>query len=157
MKNLATLSVLALLLTGCSSTPDPASFFLSAAATINPDPAGRPAPIEVWVYELKSPEAFERAGFFDLYQHPDNTLDNTVLGVVRLNLNPSQTLRIDRPLSTQTHYLGVLAGFRDLDHSHWRQVIAIDPDSQPVIHFDIDTRKIQVSEGTPPPQEVLHP
>ena len=149
MKRLALLSALLLTLAGCSSTL-PARLYLSATPAINPDPAGQAAPVEIWLYELKSPEAFERAGFFDLYLHPDDTLDHTVLGMTRFSLRPSEIRTIDRPISPQTRYLGVLVGYRDIDNSRWRQVIAVDPGQAPVVHIDVDARTVTVGEGKPP-------
>ncbi len=42
-----------------------------AAADLNPDYQGNPSPLVVRFYELKSPTAFNNAGFFDLYDNAE--------------------------------------------------------------------------------------
>lgn len=145
MKCRALLTLLVLQLTGCSS--DPARLFLSAAAGINPDQTGHPAPVEVWLYALKSPEAFERADFFDLYLLPDNPLDGTVLQMTRQTLRTEQTQQLERELPAQTRYLGIVVCFRNINASQWRQVIPIDPAGDPVIHVEVDRSEVRIGSG----------
>jgi type VI secretion system VasD/TssJ family lipoprotein len=147
MRCLAILTLLTMILAGCSSTGTPTKFTLATTPTINPDGAGQPQPVEVWLYELKSPEDFSNASFYELYQHPDNTLDNTVLGLARLTLHPDEVLHISRLLAPDTRYLGVLVGYRDITRSHWRQLVAVDPDGKQRFHIDIDKDQVQAGPG----------
>ena len=59
-------TALIFMLFGCASAPKPTlvQVALSAQANVNPDSRGRPSPIVVRFYELKTPTAFNNADFF---------------------------------------------------------------------------------------------
>lgn len=78
------------IVTGCSSSKSRVGSALNldtnlkvnfiVDANINPDENKRPSPVFVRLYELKSPDVFQKADFIDLYEH-----DTKVLGADYIN------------------------------------------------------------------------
>jgi type VI secretion system protein VasD len=50
-----------------------------------------------------------------------------MLGKDEFVLAPSETKSFAKTLAPETRFLGVVAAFRDLEHSKWRSVVAIQP------------------------------
>lgn len=121
-----------LLLSGCStlspySNMTKLELSLSASEDLNPDLHGRPSPIVLRLLELKHPVAFENADFFSLYERPKVALAVDLVNSEELELSPGK--RIDLKLSVRdaSHYVGVLAAYRDLPETQWRYVITLKP------------------------------
>lgn len=91
-----------------------------ADAQINPDDMNRAAPIEVRVYELKSSAAFESADFYALQNDAKNTLSGDVLAVDEFILRPGASRVIRRRANGEATAIGVIAAYRDLGKSVWR-------------------------------------
>ena len=126
---LAALGV-ALLLSACGSAPPkPASVTgtVEASAQVNPSASKRPSPILIRVYELKSVATFNGADFMSLYQRDQAELGGDFVAREEFVLAPGETRAFRKTLSPDTHFLGVVAAFRDLDRSTWRSVVAVDP------------------------------
>ncbi|PXW24938.1 type VI secretion system protein VasD [Paraburkholderia caballeronis] len=93
-----------------------------ASENINPDDKGRPAPIMVRVYELKSATAFRSADYFTLQDDDRKATGDDVLVVDEFILRPGDTKEISRKANASTNAIGVLAGYRNLGKSVWRDV-----------------------------------
>src|SRR5262249_7628615 len=77
------LSLLGVALTSCGGAPPPptvAVVTITASADANPDAAGQGAPVAVRIYQLASTANFDKADFFQLYQHEQETLGTDLLG-----------------------------------------------------------------------------
>ena len=121
------------LLAGCSSTasriPHPYAIELAADAQVNPDVRGRPSPVQITVYELRAAHAFQAASYFALTDNPTATLGEALIDTEQVMLQPGQTHVITRAGSLQGRMIGIIAGYRDLDATVWRTVIAL-PEAQ---------------------------
>jgi len=93
---------------------------IEADERVNADAQGRPAPIQLQVFELKSRAVFEEADFFSMQGRPRQTLGNDLTDTHELVLRPSDRKSIKRRLDGQTMAIGVIAGYRDLGHAVWR-------------------------------------
>jgi type VI secretion system protein VasD len=100
---------------------------LQAAADLNPDPTGRPSPVVFRLYELKTPDTFNKADFFKLYEQDSAVLGGDLVARQEMLVKPGQTLQLERTLAAETQQLGLLAAYRDLDHAVWRTTLAIPP------------------------------
>ena len=100
-----------------------------ASEDVNPDGWGRAAPIVVRVYELKSPTAFESADFFTLQNDGKKVLSDDVLTVDEFILRPGDKREIRRKSNQATTAIGVLAGYRELGKSVWRDVYRLPIES----------------------------
>jgi type VI secretion system protein VasD len=86
---------------------------VAAAADTNPDGSGRPSPIVVRVYQLKTDAAFKGADFFALYDDDQKVLGAELISRDEYVLNPSERKTIDVTVSRDTRFIGALAAFRD--------------------------------------------
>lgn len=115
---------------------------LSASDDLNPDLHGRPSPIVLRLLELKHPVAFENADFFSLYQRPKAALAVDLVNSEELELSPGKHLDLKLQVSDASHYVGVLAAYRDLPQSQWRYVIPLTPAGITRAHLILDQHGI---------------
>src|SRR5712691_7245588 len=130
---------------GCGSSPPLLRGAIKAEATSNPDLRGRPSPIVVRVYELKSLAAFNGADFFSLFEKEQETLGSELLGREEYQLLPAETRPYQRQLQPDTKFLGVVAAFRDLENSRWRSAVPVPPKRSVTLTIDIEARAVTVA------------
>jgi len=141
--------LLALLLTGgCGSKPPPPPAppppptrivaELVAVADLNPNPLNQPSPLQLRIYELKTPGAFDRADFFTLYEQEKTALGADLLAQDQLLIKPGEVQRLERTLQAETGYIGFLAAYRDIDQAQWRAVVAVPPNKTTTIKVDLE-------------------
>ena len=110
---------------GCSTPPPPKPKVLTvdvqAAANVNPDARGRPSPVVVRVYELKSAAPFETADFVSLYEKDQTLLGAEIVVRDEFVLSPGESKSIRRDAG-DSKFLAVMAAFRDLERARWRAV-----------------------------------
>jgi len=133
------------LATGCASTTK-MDLALTASADLNPSPEGRPSPLVVRVYELRSPEPFGSADFFALYDDATQLLGPSMLDHQELELQPGQNLRIKRALHPDTQVLGIMAAYRDLDHAHWREVYPLRVGKNNKLRVDLGSLSVSINK-----------
>jgi type VI secretion system protein VasD len=130
-----------------------------AAANVNPDDWGRAAPIVVRVYELRSATAFESADFFTLQNDGKKVLGDDALAVEEFILRPGDKREIRRKSNQATTAIGVLAGYRELGKSVWRDVYRLSaapdakwyratiPDKKQKLVIHLDQRTVSITES----------
>lgn len=103
---------------------------LAVASQINanPDHTGRPSPVIVKVYELRSDLAFSQSDFRPLFETPVQVLGADLLAADELVLVPGEARRITYDPVEGTRFLGLLAGFRQMERANWKVVSTIDPE-----------------------------
>src|SRR5262245_20701276 len=111
----------------------------------NPDLKGRASPVVLRVYELRSPAAFSEADFFSLFERESETLAGDLVGREEYGLRPAETQPYRRQLQPDTKFIGVLAAFRDLEHSRWRQVVPVPAERESTIAIGIEARSVTVA------------
>ena len=122
-----------LLAAGCGSSPPLLRGTIAVDSNVNPDRAGRPSPIVVRVYELKSVAAFSGADFFALFDNEQATLSGELVGREEFQLQPD------------TKFIGVVAAFRDLEQARWRQTAPVPKKSKPSITIGLQARAVIVT------------
>jgi len=143
------LSALLLVLGGCSalsphSTLTKLDLELAASDRLNPDLHGRPSPIVLRLVELRHPAAFGSADFFSLYQRPQQILATDLAAQEELELRPGEERRLKLSTRPGSRYLGVLAAYRDLPESRWRQVIALEQGARNRIVVELEARGLEL-------------
>ncbi len=143
-------------MTSCALGPRPMepvalTLHISANAQINPDINGRPSPVAVRIYELKSVALFSSADFFSLFDKDTATLGGDLLGKEEFTLYPGETRILTRPGHLETTAIGVLVAYRDLEKSIWRTTHAVSPASE-VSYFS----GIPVVSGMLKPEEAYN-
>jgi type VI secretion system protein VasD len=130
---------------GCGSGPPLLKGSLKADAMANPDLRGRPSPVVVRVYELKSVGTFNSADFFSLFEKEGETLSGDLVGREEYQLSPAETRPYQRQLQPDTKFIGVVAAFRDLEGSRWRQAAPVPAKRSAAITIGIDARAVAVA------------
>ena len=153
-----------LLLSGCSSEPEkPApekpvtvaepppkappstvQLHMLVSEQANPDLNGRPSPIVIRIYELKSLGKFEEADFYKLFENYDSYLGPELTGTEQYHLKPGDVNIIKRTLSAETKYIGVLAAFRDTNQALWKDTIQLTDEKTTDILVFIEKLNISV-------------
>jgi len=139
------LPLLILLLSGCGgTTPTVINANLSASAQVNPDVSGRPSPIVIRTYELKSLGAFNEADFYSLFNTPESQLGSELINSVKFHLDPGQTKEFNQTTSPETKYFAVIAAYRMLDQAVWRDHAIVTIEKTTNLTIQIDKLNIQI-------------
>jgi type VI secretion system protein VasD len=100
---------------------------IAASADVNPDGAGRPSPVVVRVYQLRTDTAFTSADFFGLWDDDQKVLGQELISRDQYDLDPSEKQVIDVTVSGDTRFVGAIAAFRDIRNAQWRAAVAAVP------------------------------
>ena len=120
---------------------------IDTAPTANPDGNGKPSPVVVRFYELKTLDAFAKADFDKLYQDDAQVLASDLQLREEKILRPGEQIAIP-PHETQkdTRFLAAFAAYRDLDHSTWRAVFPVPQNVTTTIVLKVGTLAISIVE-----------
>lgn len=157
LATLARITVLAGLLSACSSPPAPASapaaqaavedasvtLDIHASAKLNPGATGQAAPVRVRIFELKNSAAFSRADYFALAERASQTLGPDLVDQDEVLIRPGETRSVVRPLNPATRHIGLVVGYREIDRAQWRTVLNLAP--QQGAHYRIDLDALAIS------------
>lgn len=161
MKRLTIPLVLAFVLTGCGLTQSVsdgtksvvnAIFYkrvktlrldLQARGALNPDEDGMPLATEVWIYQLKDRQAFDKADYALLQSDAHSVLGADILAEKDIYVQPGSTLSVDMPLDEKAEFVAVVAQFRtpDARRNDWRTVLTrdeLDPDKARTLVLEDD-------------------
>ncbi|MBE3932441.1 type VI secretion system lipoprotein TssJ, partial [Vibrio parahaemolyticus] len=69
---------------------------------------------------------FESQDFFSIYEEHEKVLGPDLVNRYEISLTPGQKEIYQASMSPKTEYLGIVAAFRDIENSNWRQVIKVD-------------------------------
>ena len=103
--------------------PTPTKASIVVAADVNPEPNGRASPIVVRLYQLKEEGAFNNASYFALYDKEQETLGASLISREEYELKPGETRTLDLKVPPEAHFLGVMAGYRDINNAKWRTLL----------------------------------
>jgi type VI secretion system protein VasD len=117
---------------------------LNALASVNPDARGRPSPVTVRVYGLKTRSVFDGADFFALYDKDKETLGGELVEREEFQLKPGDTRLIDKPVAAGITHLAVFAAFRDVERAQWRAVMAIIPNQTNNLEIRLDQSSVTI-------------
>jgi type VI secretion system protein VasD len=100
-----------------------AEMTISAAADANPDRTGRPSPVVVRIYQLRTDTAFNAASFNELFEKEDEALGAELISRDEYVLAPQDTRTLKVAIAGETRFLGAVAGFRDILNAQWRVLV----------------------------------
>jgi type VI secretion system protein VasD len=140
-------AICGVLLVACASPPKPppptiVQASVEALANVNPDARGRPSPVVVKFYELKSLAVFDSADFFSLFERDREILGAELVAREEFQLVPGAKRTFERTLQPDTRYLGVVAAFRDLERSTWRATVPVTPNKTVPLTIKLDAQKV---------------
>jgi len=100
-----------------------ASMSLAASGDVNPDGSGRPSPVVIRVYQLRTDALFSKADYFTLFGEDEKALGQELISRDEYTLDPSERRSVDIVVANETRFVGVFAGFRDSRNTQWRALI----------------------------------
>lgn len=135
-------------LTACGGAPKKESLEvrIAASADLNPDVDARPSPIILHILELTAIDEFNRADYFALIQDDASALGGDVLNKTEIILTPGATRTATLVLDNAVGYLGLVAGYRDIDTSLWRISQEVRPGKTDWIAIDLGKNQITIGE-----------
>lgn len=113
-------------------------------ANVNPDASGRPSPVLVRIYELRSVAAFNRGDFFALFEREKEHLAAELVAREELPLMPGASPQAITTLRGDTRYLGVIAAFRDIERAQWRASTPIFVNQTTRMEIKLDRNQIAI-------------
>jgi type VI secretion system protein VasD len=120
-----------LVLAACGSAPPkpvPTKLAIVVSADVNPDGDGRPSPVVVRFFQLRTDAEFSGAQYFQLYDHEKEVLGASLISRDEFPLAPGAQRVQDLPVSPDARFFGVMAGYRD-PAAQWRAVVPVPPKS----------------------------
>lgn len=144
---LASVSVAAL--SGCSmfkrSAITQIEIDLIVSAQANPDHRKRPSPVVLRLYELKGRAQFDALDFVTLTERDKETLGADLVSREEIVLRPGETRTITKKVSPDAAFLGVTAGFRNIERAQWRAVTALQGQSETEFQIKVDALTVTIA------------
>jgi type VI secretion system protein VasD len=93
---------------------------ITAAADLNPGPSGKPAPLSMQIYVLKSTGRFQSLDFFALKNGGAGALGGDAVDTSSVSVRPGETKTVTVSSGLDGSYIGVAAGYREIDNARWQ-------------------------------------
>jgi type VI secretion system protein VasD len=119
-----------------------AAMTIVAGKDANPDGGGRPSPVVVRIYQLKTDGAFSAADFDALYDDDQKTLGIELISRDEFVLAPAERRTLDVAVASETRFVGAIAAFRDIRNAQWRALI---PAPRTGFNVSVERARIVVS------------
>jgi len=123
---------------------------LVGGSALNPNAQGQPSPVEVRIFQLSTPRAFEAGDFATLFRTPQGPTQADVLEQDDFMLRPGEIHEHKRNLGPAVQALGVAAAFRDLEQAVWHVTVPLKPNRLNLILIDVDRNTIRLMDRDPP-------
>lgn len=136
---------------GCASlgggAPE-AHIRLRTAVDLNPDASGRPSPVVLKIFNLKERAAFENARFIEIWNNAESILGGDLISVQEIELFPNHSHEMKLEAATaNSRYIGIAAGFRNLDQAVWRDTIQLPESGRIYVNADVTSLSVQLKKG----------
>ncbi len=115
-------------LTSCASKTEynvDFKYNIRASDDVNPDFKGEPSPIVVRVYQLADKVNFDNAEYQALFDNDHSQLANEYISSDQQLIEPGSDNLLELKISENTRFIGVIAGYRNLDDAQWRDILAV--------------------------------
>ncbi len=154
MLRLAFISVLTLLIVGCTTTSNlitkvwPAydRITIEADNSVNPDIDQRPSPVKIKIYELSSRTTIDNLDFFKAFRQGKAVLSDELLSEVSFVLQPNEVLKHEIKPNKDTQFIAILAGYRNIDVAKWKHVYGIEATGHYNHYFTLSAKGIIVGK-----------
>jgi len=121
-----TLVALAVLTLMCGCASPRIDLAVASLPNVNPDHTGRPSPVIVKVFQMQSDLAFSQSDFRPLFESPVQVLGADLLAADEMGLVPGEARRITYDPVRGARFLGVIAGFRQIERARWKVAAPVD-------------------------------
>jgi type VI secretion system protein VasD len=127
---------------GCSKPT--IGLIVASQPNVNPDHSNRPSPVIVKMYELRNDLAFKQADFRALFDTPVQVLGADLIATDEIVFIPGEARRVLYHPTPNTHFVGIVAGFRQMDRALWRVIKAVDPEEETWLAMELNDASILV-------------
>ncbi len=117
---------------------------LKAAADVNQSADSGARPIFVRVFSLASVTDFLASDFFALNGDPAAALGKALIVEADFTLSPGTTEVYQREFDDKTHFVGVMASYRDLDAASWRAFHEVPRNRTTLLIVDLGAKGITI-------------
>jgi type VI secretion system protein VasD len=129
-----------------AAAPSPAAprglqITVSASADINPGPSGKAAPLSITLYVLRSPGKFQSLDYFGLKDRGSSELASDLVTSSSVSVRPGEKKTVSLTAGPDAGYIGVAAGYREIDSANWRS----QTDIGEATNFEVRAGKSSVS------------
>jgi type VI secretion system protein VasD len=114
---------------------------VSASADINPGPSGKAAPLSITLYVLRSPGKFQSLDYFGLKDRGSSELASDLVTSSSVSVRPGEKKTVSLTAAPDAGYIGVAAGYREIDSAQWRS----QTDIGDATNFEVRAGKSSVS------------
>jgi len=115
-----------------------------AAANINPNIDGRPSPVEVRIYHLRSYSVFKGAGFMPLFDGDEKVLGKELVHKQVIYLKPDEKHTVFYETAKDIRTLGIIAAFRDYDRGRWKVATGLQKNKTNVVDVFLSGTALQI-------------
>lgn len=132
------------------------TFIVSADANLDDDKV--PSPVIIKMYELKSPDMFEKSNFIDIFEQDSEILGADLIDTHRLkHLQPGEERMVRFVLDEKTKYVGLFAEFLMYKDATYKLVIPIAQTNvfSSSAEIKVSTNTLAIIEREPPEPNVL--
>ena len=136
--------VLACLSLGAGCSKPRVEMAVASQPNVNPDHSNRPSPVIVKVYELRNDLAFKQAEFTTLFDTPLQVLGADLIAADELVFIPGEARRVAYQPNANTRFVGIVAGFRQMDRALWRVLKPVDPEKGNLVAIELNDATILV-------------
>lgn len=124
---------------------------LVARTALNPDEDGMPLATDLWVYQLKDRQAFDKADYAALQSGASTLLSADLLEEKDVWVRPDSTISLNMPLDEKAQYVALVAQFRSPDarKNDWRLVLTrddFDPDKARTVSLEGNSLMLKMSD-----------
>ena len=130
--------------------PTPVTVSVEASPFLNPDRNRRPSPIVVIFYGLTDDAAFKNAGFFELYEKEQDTLDDAVKSKNEFIIAPGDIEDLAIEVDPAATFIGALAAFRDIDNAVFKAVVPVTPGEPLTLQAKLQSNELLLVAPEPP-------
>jgi type VI secretion system protein VasD len=119
---------------------------ITTAKDVNPDARGRPSPVVVRLYYLRSSDAFQGVDFFQLYDDEGSVLGSELIGREEFSMSPESKASFERRLDDGTRYIGVAAAFQNLEDARWRTMMELPKQTETRLQIEVQRLGVVITE-----------
>lgn len=124
-----------------AAAPRSLQITVSASADINPGASGKAAPLSVTLYVLRSPGKFQSLDYFSLKDSGASELASDLVTSSSVSVRPGEKKTVTLSAGPDAGYIGVAAGYREIDSAQWRS----QTDIGEATNFEVRAGKSSVS------------
>lgn len=144
-----------LLLSACSSKPEPAPqpttlvLTIKAGFDINPSGIDKAAPLQARLYELTDSTLYQQADFLSLYLEDTATLQSSLIKKHTIpTIQPGSSQNLNIQLDSATRYVAVLGEFSQYQSTVANVIEAVIPNHNNILILDINDNHLRLTPAS---------